>query len=84
MSISDVDIHPQWLLTYSISKYCFDLNLFSVIAALDNKILVTLTTDYPFSEDLLRPPTSMYKNTKRDFENSVSATTRLYRSSPFV
>lgn len=39
--------------------------------AIDNKIPVNMTTDYPFLEDLLHPPTAIYKNTKKDFEDSL-------------
>lgn len=43
-----------------------------MFVAIDNKIPVNMTTDYPFLEDLLHPPTAVYKNTKKDFEDSVS------------
>lgn len=43
-----------------------------MFVAIDNKIPVNMTTDYPFLEDLLHPPTAIYKNTKKDFEDSVS------------
>lgn len=43
-----------------------------MFVAIDNKIPVNMTTDYPFVEDLLHPPTAVYKNAKKDFEDSVS------------
>lgn len=43
-----------------------------MFVAIDNKIPINMTTDYPFLEDLLHPPTTVYKNTKKDFEDSVS------------
>ncbi|XP_061188739.1 uncharacterized protein LOC133196904 [Saccostrea echinata] len=39
--------------------------------ALDNKIMINMTTDYPFNNDLLHPPSTTYKNTKKDFEDSL-------------